>query len=137
MKRFIKIFTTTIFVTMLTTMLAACYTPNPLYGTWSDNDGNKIQFIDDGTFTATIKDSDNQLVSYSGDWSTYKEKREMEQLEKDIAALEEEKKQIEEALCGGVTSVDEITAMSKRLPVLNDELDEKSMRWLELSEVDS
>ncbi|MBR2113803.1 MAG: ABC-F family ATP-binding cassette domain-containing protein [Prevotella sp.] len=68
---------------------------------------------------------------------SYKEKREMEQLEKDIAALEREKKQIEEALCGGTTSVDEITAMSKRLPVLNDELDEKSMRWLELSEVES
>ena len=68
---------------------------------------------------------------------TYKEKREMEQLEKDIAALEAEKKQIEEALCGAVTSVDEITAMSKRLPVLNEELDEKSMRWLELSELGS
>ena len=68
---------------------------------------------------------------------SYKEKREMEQLEKDIAALETEKKQIEEALCGGTTSVDEITAMSKRLPMLNDELDEKSMRWLELSEVES
>ena len=67
---------------------------------------------------------------------SYKEKREMEQLEKDIAALEAEKKQIEEALCGGTTSVDEITAMSKRLPVLNDELDEKSMRWLELSDVE-
>ena len=67
---------------------------------------------------------------------SYKEKREKEQLEKDIAALEEEKKQIEEALCGGTTSVDEITAMSKRLPQLNDELDEKSMRWLELSEVE-
>ncbi len=67
---------------------------------------------------------------------SYKEKREMEQLEKDIAALEAEKKQIEEALCGGTTSVDEITAMSKRLPVLNDELDEKSLRWLELSEVE-
>ena len=66
---------------------------------------------------------------------TYKEKREMEQLEKDIAALEDEKKKIEEALCGGTTSVDEITAMSKRLPVLNEELDEKSMRWLELSEI--
>ena len=66
---------------------------------------------------------------------SYKEKREMEQLEKDIEALETEKKQIEEALCGAVTSVDEITAMSKRLPVLNDELDEKSMRWLELSEI--
>ena len=66
---------------------------------------------------------------------TYKEKRELEQLEKDIEALEAEKKQIEEALCGGTTSVDEITTMSKRLPVLNDELDEKSMRWLELSEI--
>ena len=68
---------------------------------------------------------------------SYKEKREMEQLEKNIAALEAEKKQIEEALCGGTTSVDEITAMSKRLPVLNDELDEKSLRWLELSEIES
>ena len=67
---------------------------------------------------------------------SYKEKREMEQLETDIAALETEKKQIEEALCGGTTSVDEITAMSKRLPILNDELDEKSMRWLELSEIE-
>ena len=67
---------------------------------------------------------------------SYKEKREMEQLEKDIAALETEKKQIEDALCGGTTSVDEITAMSKRLPMLNDELDEKSMRWLELSEIE-
>ena len=66
---------------------------------------------------------------------TYKEKRELEQLEKDIEALEAEKKQIEEALCGGTTSVDEITKLSKRLPVLNDELDEKSMRWLELSEM--
>jgi ATP-binding cassette subfamily F protein uup len=67
---------------------------------------------------------------------SYKEKREMEQLEKDIAALEAEKKQIEEALCGGTTSVDEITTMSKRLPVLDDELDEKSMRWLELSDIE-
>ena len=67
---------------------------------------------------------------------SYKEKRELEQLEKDIEALEAEKKQIEEALCGGTTSVDEITKLSKRLPVLNDELDEKSMRWLELSEIE-
>ena len=68
---------------------------------------------------------------------SYKEKRELEQLEKDIETLEAEKKQIEEALCGGTTSVEEITTMSKRLPVLNDELDEKSMRWLELSEVEN
>jgi len=68
---------------------------------------------------------------------SYKEKREMEQLEKDISALEAEQHLIEEALCGGTTSVDEITAMSKRLPVLKDELDEKTMRWLELSEIDN
>jgi ATP-binding cassette subfamily F protein uup len=66
---------------------------------------------------------------------SYKEKREFEQLELDIAALEAEKKRIEEALCGGTTSVEEITTMSKRLPLLNDELDEKSLRWLELSEI--
>ena len=68
---------------------------------------------------------------------SYKEKREMELLERDIAALEAEQKQIENALCGGTTSVDQITALSKRLPVLKDELDEKSMRWLELSEIAS
>ena len=67
---------------------------------------------------------------------TYKEKREKELLEKDIALLEEEKKQIEAALCGGITDVEEITRMSKRLPLLNDELDKKSMRWLELAEFD-
>ena len=67
---------------------------------------------------------------------TFKERREMEQLEQDIAALEAEKKQIEEALCSGALSVDELTEKSKRLPLLNDELDEKSMRWLELSEVE-
>ena len=67
---------------------------------------------------------------------SFKEKREMEQLEKEIDALEEEKKQIEEVLCGGTTSVEEITRLSKRLPLLNEELDEKSMRWLELSEIE-
>jgi len=67
---------------------------------------------------------------------TYKERLEFERLEKDVAALEAEKKQIEAALCGGTTSVDEITRMSKRLHVVNDELDEKSMRWLELSEIE-
>ena len=66
---------------------------------------------------------------------SYKEKREFEQLEKDIAALEAEKKQIEDALSSGTISVEKITELSKRLPVLNDELDEKSMRWLELSEM--
>ena len=67
---------------------------------------------------------------------TFKERKKFEQLEKEIAALEEEKKQIEEALCSGTLSVDELTEKSKRLPLLNDELDEKTMRWLELSEIE-
>ena len=67
---------------------------------------------------------------------TFKERKEFEQLEKEIAALEEEKKQIEEALCSGTLSVDELTEKSKRLPLLNDELDEKTMSWLELSEIE-
>ena len=68
---------------------------------------------------------------------SYKERREMEILEKEINALEEEKKTLEEALCSGALSIDELTEKSKRLPVLNDELDEKSMRWLELSEIEN
>ena len=68
---------------------------------------------------------------------TYKEKLEFAQLEKDIAALEEEQHRLEEALCSGTLSVDELTEKSKRLPQLKDELDEKSMRWLELSEIAS
>ena len=66
---------------------------------------------------------------------TYKEKMEFANLEKEIAALEEEQKHIESALCGGTIDIEEITAMSKRLPQLKNELDEKSMRWLELSEM--
>ena len=66
---------------------------------------------------------------------TFKEKREFEQLEQEIASLEDEKKTIEDALSSGSISVEQITEMSKRLPALNDELDEKSMRWLELSEL--
>ena len=65
---------------------------------------------------------------------TYKEKIEFEQLEKDIAALEAEKADIEQQLCSGNLSIDELTEKSRRLPLIKDELDEKEMRWLELSE---
>ena len=68
---------------------------------------------------------------------TFKERKEFEQLEKEIADLEAEKKQLEEALCSGSLSVEELTEKSKRLPMLNDELDEKTMRWLELSEIEA
>ncbi len=65
---------------------------------------------------------------------SFKERKEFEQLEAEIEVLETEKTEIETALSSGAISVDEITRLSKRLPVLNDELDEKSMRWLELAE---
>ncbi len=68
---------------------------------------------------------------------SYKEKREFEQLEKDIETLEKEKSELETALSSGNLKVDEIVAKSKRLPVLQEELDEKSMRWLELSEIEN
>ena len=67
---------------------------------------------------------------------TYKEKTEFERLEKEIAALEAEQRQLEEALCSGTLSIDELTEKSKRLPLLKDDLDEKSLRWLELSEIE-
>lgn len=66
---------------------------------------------------------------------TFKEKQEFAQLEKDIEALTAEKESIETALSSGSVSVEQITVMSKRLPILNEELDEKEMRWLELSEI--
>ena len=67
---------------------------------------------------------------------TFKEKREYEQLEVEIAALEAEKADIEAALCSGTLSVDELTEKSKRLPLLTEELDMKTMRWFELGEIE-
>ncbi len=68
---------------------------------------------------------------------SFKEKREFEQLEQEIADLEEEKRQIEEALCSGTLSVEELTEHSKRLPQLTELIDEKTFRWMELSEIES
>ena len=79
--------------------------------------------------TARVRLNDKRKMSF-------KEKREFEQLEKEIAELETEKVQIEELLCSGTLSVDELTEKSKRLPEVNDLIDEKTMRWLELSEIE-
>ena len=79
--------------------------------------------------TARVRLNDKRKMSF-------KEKREFEQLEKEIAELEAEKTQIEELLCSGTLSVDELTEKSKRLPEVNDMIDEKTMRWLELSEIE-
>ncbi len=66
---------------------------------------------------------------------SYKEKMEFEQLEKDITQLEQQQHEIEQQLCSGTLSVDDLVEKSKLLPKLKEEIDEKSMRWLELSEI--
>lgn len=67
---------------------------------------------------------------------TYKEKNEFERLQKEIEVLEREQKDIEYALCSGTLTIEDLTEKSKRLPILKNELEEKEMRWLELSEID-
>ena len=68
---------------------------------------------------------------------TYKEKREYEQLGKEIEQLSQEQQQLEEELCSGTLSVEQLTEKSRRLPEIKEALDEKEMRWLELSEIES
>lgn len=84
----------------------------------------------------TEKKEKREFVGEQRRKKTYKEKCEFEQLEKDIAKLEQEQKEVEEALCSGTLSIDELTEKSKRLPEIKDALEEKEMRWLELSEID-
>ena len=88
----------------------------------------------------TIKENALPKKDYHNDTRrrmTYMERREFEQLEKSIGQLETEKKEIEDALCSGALSIDALTEKSKRLSQLNDEIDEKTMRWMELSEIES
>ena len=66
---------------------------------------------------------------------SFKEKREFEELDNAIGMLETEQKELEMQLCSGALSVEEITIKGKRLAVLKEELDAKSVRWLELSEL--
>lgn len=106
------------------------------YREWSslkskDEEENKKK-TDDKSKSAPKKDYRNDTQRKM----TYKEKREFEQLSKEIKTLTAEKEDLEEALCSGSLSVEELTEKSKRLPMLNDELDEKEMRWLELSELE-
>ena len=107
-------------------------------GVWSDdsNRSEKKASASDISNTAPHTPSSSNSTTSSKRKMTYKEKREFEQLEHDIAALEAEQRSLEDALCSGTLSIEELTEKSKRLPLLKDELDEKSMRWLELSEIE-
>ena len=114
-------------------------------GVINDFPGNYSQYREWSALQSkeTVKAKDNEskekktAASYRNDTRrklSFKEKREFEQLEKEIASLEAERKTLEEQLCSGTLSVDELTEKSRRLPMLKEELEEKEMRWLELSE---
>lgn len=114
-------------------------------GVINDFPGNYSQYREWSALQSkeTEKAKDNEskekktAASYRNDTRrklSFKEKREFEQLEKEIASLEAERKTLEEQLCSGILSVDELTEKSRRLPMLKEELEEKEMRWLELSE---
>ena len=106
------------------------------YRQWSSlqpregNTPNKQKEHSESNNTVERKDSKETKRKLS-----FKEKREFEQLEQEIAALEEEQHQLEEALCSGTLSVEKLTEFSKRLPLIKDEIDEKSIRWLELADI--
>ena len=94
------------------------------------NAGNNNTAANDGAGTAKRDANFENKRKMS-----HKEKREYEQLTQEIEKLTDEQKKLEEALCSGTLSVEELTEKSKRLPEIKDELDEKEMRWLELSEM--
>lgn len=86
--------------------------------------------------TSIEKKEKREFVGEQRRKKTYKEKNEFERLQKEIDALESEQKEIEEALCSGNLTIEDLTEKSKRLPIIKNELEEKEMRWLELSEIE-
>lgn len=66
---------------------------------------------------------------------TFKERKEFETLEAEIPALEAEKAELETAMSSGALSSDDLMAKSQRIAQVMEEIDEKTMRWLELSEL--
>ena len=59
----------TLLALLISVVLSGCYEPSPLYGTWMDDQSNKITFINDGTFTAFIYNDYGEKVTYSGDYT--------------------------------------------------------------------
>jgi ATP-binding cassette subfamily F protein uup len=93
----------------------------------SNNSGTSGNSVSSGT---KVKTEQKRRLSF-------KEKRELEELEKQMPLLEEEKAQLEALLSGGATLPDEIAKASARYKEVQDQLDEAEMRWLELSEIDN
>jgi len=90
----------------------------------------------DKTQVKSVEKKDTRVRTNDKRRMSYKERQEFESLEKEIPVLENEKKEIETLMCSGELSPEEITEKSKRFSILGDLIDEKSMRWLELSELE-
>ena len=113
-------------------------------GVVKDFPGNYTQYRDwcslnskeDGHVAKKITQAKDRHRTEQRRRMSYKERMEFARLEKEIAALETEQKQLEEQLCSGTLSVEELTEKSRRLPQVKEELDVKEMRWLELSEIE-
>lgn len=112
-------------------------------GEIQDFPGNYTQFrewdsLQPADTSKEEKKEKTPIKSYRSDEKkkmSYKEKREFETLESEIAKLETEISNLEAELCSGSLSIEELTDKSILLPKLKKELDDKIMRWLELSEL--
>ena len=101
------------------------------YRKWKEAQEQEQKMAEKPKTKATPRNRDNDKRKL-----TYKERLELQQIEKDIEALEAEKKKLEAALCSGTLSVEELTAQSIRVAEIGKLIDEKSTRWLELSEIE-
>lgn len=79
--------------------------------------------------------TEKQKITTGNKKAGFKEKHEFELLEKELLALEEEKKQVTEKMSSGNISFEELNELSKRISVITQQLEEKELRWLELSEL--
>ena len=106
------------------------------YRQWRSEEEKAKRETDKKSSTAKANtDNERQKAADRPRRLTFKEKFEMERLEKEIATLEAEQKQLEEELCSGTLSVEAITEKSKRLPIVMEQLETKTNRWMELAEI--
>lgn len=106
------------------------------YREWNELQESEVEKEQQKKKENTVQQAKTQSQSNRKRKLTFAEKNELARLEGEIETLEEEKARLESELCSGTLSVDALTEYSKRLPLLQEELDEKTMRWLELCEIE-
>lgn len=106
------------------------------YREWNELQESEVEKEQQKKKENTVQQTKTQSQSNRKRKLTFAEKNELARLEGEIETLEEEKARLETELCSGTLSVDALTEYSKRLPQLQEELDEKTMRWLELCEIE-